>query len=210
MQSVAVAALTLACASAHAAVVNLSATEPSANRITLASADPQSPYAGNPSITVVFADLVLGPGAYTVTPVATPAAGALYTAANRFGFVDQCGTGGTGCKIGWEHNYWVKVGTGSAATPVGSAPAGGIGPHVGGAYFASDALAFGNAAGTTLNIAAANTNVRFYWLDDHWNDNQGGLSLNVTPVPEPHEWAMLLAGLGMVGAIARRRRRAAS
>jgi hypothetical protein len=29
------------------------------------------------------------------------------------------------------------------------------------------------------------------------------------PVPEPHEWAMMLAGLGMVGVIASRRRRAA-
>jgi hypothetical protein len=30
----------------------------------------------------------------------------------------------------------------------------------------------------------------------------------VTPVPEPHEWAMLLAGLGMVGVMAKRRRSA--
>jgi hypothetical protein len=29
---------------------------------------------------------------------------------------------------------------------------------------------------------------------------------SVTPVPEPHEWAMMLAGLGMVVVIARRRR----
>jgi hypothetical protein len=28
---------------------------------------------------------------------------------------------------------------------------------------------------------------------------------SVTPVPEPHEWAMMLAGLGMVGWVARRR-----
>lgn len=29
--------------------------------------------------------------------------------------------------------------------------------------------------------------------------------MSITPVPEPESWAMLLAGLGMVGAIARRR-----
>jgi len=35
------------------------------------------------------------------------------------------------------------------------------------------------------------------------------LSSNVTPVPEPETYAMLLAGLGMVGLIARRRKQAA-
>lgn len=38
-----------------------------------------------------------------------------------------------------------------------------------------------------------------------------GISLYWTaaPVPEPHEWAMMLSGLGVVGVIARRRRRLA-
>ena len=31
-------------------------------------------------------------------------------------------------------------------------------------------------------------------------------NVSVTPVPEPHEWAMMLAGLGIVGTIAARRR----
>jgi hypothetical protein len=30
---------------------------------------------------------------------------------------------------------------------------------------------------------------------------------SVTPVPEPHEWAMMLAGLGLVGWVARRRKK---
>ena len=34
-------------------------------------------------------------------------------------------------------------------------------------------------------------------------------SLSITPaIPEPHEWGMMLAGLGMIGVIASRRRRA--
>jgi hypothetical protein len=43
------------------------------------------------------------------------------------------------------------------------------------------------------------------------SDQQGpiidNVTLTVTPVPEPHEWAMMLAGLGMVGVMAKRRRR---
>jgi hypothetical protein len=34
------------------------------------------------------------------------------------------------------------------------------------------------------------------------------MSLVAQPVPEPGEWAMMLAGLGLVGAVARRRSRA--
>lgn len=36
-----------------------------------------------------------------------------------------------------------------------------------------------------------------------------GGTVEVSAVPEPHEWAMMLAGLGLVGALAARRRRAA-
>jgi hypothetical protein len=34
-------------------------------------------------------------------------------------------------------------------------------------------------------------------------------NITVTPVPEPHEWAMMLAGLGLVGWVARRNKRTA-
>lgn len=37
-------------------------------------------------------------------------------------------------------------------------------------------------------------------------DVGGVYSVSISPVPEPHEWAMLLAGLGMLGVAARRRR----
>lgn len=36
--------------------------------------------------------------------------------------------------------------------------------------------------------------------------NNLSFTVEVAPIPEPHEWAMMLAGLGLVGVIARRRR----
>jgi hypothetical protein len=51
-------------------------------------------------------------------------------------------------------------------------------------------------------------NLTFVALTSGANNN-GGIFLDavsVTPVPEPHEWVMMLAGLGMVGVIASRRR----
>lgn len=37
-------------------------------------------------------------------------------------------------------------------------------------------------------------------------NNEGSISLvSVSPIPEPHEWAMMMAGLGLVAAITRRR-----
>ena len=43
-------------------------------------------------------------------------------------------------------------------------------------------------------------------FDSTNGDFQGYLATNTAPVPEPAEWAMLLAGLGFVGLIARKRR----
>ena len=60
-------------------------------------------------------------------------------------------------------------------------------------------------------VAGANT---FEFVVTNLSQNGGnptGLRVEftdsaVTPVPEPGEWAMMLAGLGIVGLIARRRR----
>ena len=41
--------------------------------------------------------------------------------------------------------------------------------------------------------------------DTFHENNSGSFDVTVTPVPEPHEWAMMLAGLGLVGWVARRR-----
>lgn len=42
--------------------------------------------------------------------------------------------------------------------------------------------------------------------DGQYNDNGGSFRVTISNVPEPANWAMLIAGFGLVGAAARRRR----
>jgi hypothetical protein len=46
----------------------------------------------------------------------------------------------------------------------------------------------------------------FKFGPDNWTAGIDNISVQVSAVPEPGEWAMMLAGLGVVSAIARRRR----
>ena len=61
-------------------------------------------------------------------------------------------------------------------------------------------------SGGALNFALPHLKVQF--LKDALQDKATGdlLSQNIPPVPEPEAYAMMLAGLGMLGVIARRRR----
>lgn len=54
----------------------------------------------------------------------------------------------------------------------------------------------------------SDTGLVLRWGPTPGNPNIGidNIVVTVSPVPEPHEWAMMLAGLGLVGAVARRRR----
>jgi hypothetical protein len=69
--------------------------------------------------------------------------------------------------------------------------------EIGGVYQALGTSFNGTAWGTgTLNL--------FYW-DSNAGDNFGSIDVSVA-VPEPDSWAMLIAGFGLVGIAARRRR----
>lgn len=52
-------------------------------------------------------------------------------------------------------------------------------------------------------------NVYFGVPDSFWPDNVGGVSLRVSAVPEPETFAMMLAGLGLLGLVGRRKQHTA-
>jgi hypothetical protein len=57
-----------------------------------------------------------------------------------------------------------------------------------------------------VTVGAA-TSVDFFIPDPgDRTDNSGGVSLSITPVPEPGAWALMLLGFGGMGAMLRRRR----
>lgn len=62
----------------------------------------------------------------------------------------------------------------------------------------------------TIPLLAGGNELKFRYYSDNpqglANEGWGVTSFTVTPVPEPETWGMLLAGLGLVGALARRRR----
>lgn len=64
-------------------------------------------------------------------------------------------------------------------------------------------------ASFTFQSTQPSTSVSFSSLISGQSGTGGMLldSVQVTPVPEPHEWAMMISGLGLIGVIARRRRR---
>ncbi|MEO6032362.1 MAG: PEP-CTERM sorting domain-containing protein, partial [Burkholderiaceae bacterium] len=180
-------AATLSFSSAQAVVVNIS-TQLGANPVQIS-------YGGGYGVGTV---LHLDAGSYLVTPVDETFAGAAYTAARRFSSVALPSTG-------YEWNYYISI-NGAPGTKHGFGEALNAND---GDYTATPAEAFAAApapASFTLNNAS---DMFFYWRDNVWSDNSGGISLNVTAaVPEPGTYALMLAGLLAVGTIARRRRKA--
>jgi len=183
----AVATAALAFGSANATVVNIS-TAIDGNPVTLNL---------GAGLQGVGTTLSLAAGNYTVTPVDTSFAGAAFTAANRFGYASLP-------TVGWEWDYFYSI-DGAPAVAVGAAANGGLNNA---AYRDTAADAFADAPAPITFMLASAGNVTFYWLDDAFGDNTGGVSLDVTPsaVPETGSLALMLAGLAALGACARRRR----
>lgn len=54
--------------------------------------------------------------------------------------------------------------------------------------------------------ASATDTLKLFYFDSNYGDNSGSIMATVTAVPEPETYALLLAGLGLMGAVARKRK----
>lgn len=54
-------------------------------------------------------------------------------------------------------------------------------------------------------VASASGTLKLYYFDSNSGDNFGHITAHVAAVPEPETYAMFLAGLGLLGALGRRR-----
>lgn len=139
----------------------------------------------------------LAPGRYQVTFTE-----GLFTAHNRFrGAAQGCDREGMNCTRGWETNASFYLGANDFVSnndfDVGNFT-----------YYSTRALAFGasSAFQTPFTVPSGGSTVSFYIFDPLITDNIEGVSLLVSVVPEASAWAMLIAGFGLVGLVARRRR----
>lgn len=118
-----------------------------------------------------------------------------------------CGLDGR-CTTGWNTVVSYDRGIGSTSTPI----------FFYGAYWATPQLALANAKLFPAYQATflSQTTLRFYIADTVYDQisspwiNQGSVTLSINPiiapVPEPETYAMLIAGLGLIGVIDRRRK----
>ena len=130
-----------------------------------------------------------------------------YIAFNRFSSTSGCDGDGKNCRLGWENSARYNIGADTHLFGDG-AGTGGFGPlGVGDGYFSSDNLSFANSGAYldtfTLDVPGA---VTFFIYDDILTDNQGGVSLAISAVPEPATWLMMFVGIGAIGGFMRRKR----
>ena len=60
--------------------------------------------------------------------------------------------------------------------------------------------------GTSYSGNATDNKLKLFYFDENSGDNTGSIRVRVTAVPEPETYAMMLAGLGMIGFMSRRRK----
>ena len=140
----------------------------------------------------------------TASPLDTWSAGADFRTSNANGLIgvidaqagDDSGVA-PGLQIGQDFGGYTDPTSGSTFA-FGEL----VGSIDGGAYFAVGT----NYTGTT---ASGGTLSLIYW-DSYYGDNSGSIAATVTAVPEPGSLALVLAGLGIVGGLARRRSRNAN
>lgn len=129
-----------------------------------------------------------------------------FSAFTRFANVSGCDNAGQNCVTGWENSARYSIG-GVTYLFGDGAGSGGLGPVSGGAYYDSAAASFAAAGQYITTFTVGNgQSVIFFIYDDILGDNSGGVSLLLAAVPEPSTWAMLILGMGAVGAAMRRRR----
>ncbi len=147
--------------------------------------------------------VALAPGTYRLTFT-----NAAFAAFSRFSGEAGCDAFGGNCSQGFENSARYIIGATTFLFGDG-AGTGGIGPVSGGAYYDTAARSFANSGKySTLFTLAAPSTVGFFIYDDNLSDNRFGISLAVSAVPEPAQWTMMIAGFGIVGVAARRRRSA--
>lgn len=140
--------------------------------------------------------VMLGVGTYDLAPVI-----GAYTAFNPYGIVTGCDGSGANCTEGWNWRFFADPDPLVMVNP-------GFAPPMLGQYFATPELAFANAPALGRITVTAPTTLRFWVPDGAFvADNLGGVSFNVTAVPEPAAWALMIAGFSLAGAALRRRRR---
>ena len=137
-------------------------------------------------------------GTYKIARVGTETPGAAYTAWNAWGRVSGCDASNM-CSNGWINNFQYDTGAGSEINWLGPFD-----------RWATPQLALNQALATQAftRTFTEQTTLRFFISDSHHWDNLGGISVSVTPVPEPETYGLMLAGLGMVGLLVRRRKQA--
>ena len=152
---------------------------------------------------------------YTLSYASAGTAGSTYLAWNPWSSVSGCDQNGEHCATGFSERFNILGTNGDIYTFSASA-----GPYatellansaaVAGPLVSSRNGGPSTSIGPVISFHQDNDiNAVFYIADSTYSDNSGGISLVLTridAVPEPETYALMIAGLGVVGYIGRRRR----